>query len=862
MDFKLNRFIFLVSFFVLSFAILAQGQTGTIVGNITTENGESLPGAAVILKGTTYGTATDMNGKFTLENVPAGQENVEVRFQGYKTLNKEVSISENQTLTLNLVLEEQVYEMNEVMVTTQKREQTSIEVPVAISAMTSKSLETLNLVDFDALSDYVPGLQMQLQSPNNPGFVIRGITSDDGDSRVQPRVSVYQDGVSISRSRGAAVELFDMERVEVVKGPQGTLFGRGAQIGAVHLIQNKPTESFDADLKLHYGSYNEKLVSGFLNTPIKQGSLYNRLAFHYNERNGFVNNISGGKLNGKMAIAVRDIIRWTPGKNTTVDLIMNYQHDDYPGTAFKSMYYAPAGGDTDAWTDADLESGDSLGILRDVQGATLKVNAKLSDKWDLTSNTAYRSFYSNEMFDADGTAAPALLFKEISKSKQMSQELRFNYDDGNRFHGFAGADFFYEDGSQYVPWYTNEKSFLAFYLYLTDPTSYPAPVISGVPYTGYTDATLQGLLYYFAGLDASTGYFANASLNEYHEEAYTNYGTTKSYEVFADGTYDITEKLSATVGIRLTYEDLTGGYNSNSSSQPSYLGYFTLGSPGNILFEATNGKVSESKDYTSYVGRFVLNYMAGNNNIYASVSKGRRPGVISISSFGAALETNYLQPEIVWSYEAGMKGKALNSALNYDLSVYYYDWDHFQTSVNTDVTSSTSSETTVDAGKAHSLGLEVGARYYFSRTSNVFANYSYIDGEFNDEDSDGNPQDYAGNTFRLTPKNTFSAGLDLNFNFAQDKNSFYVRPSYTYKSKVYFEDKNTEELSQDGYGLVNLTAGFVFKRKQMYQIGFFGKNMLDEKFLIDAGNTGDKFGTPTAIAGARQVMGVELNVRF
>ncbi len=845
MSFKLTRFIFIFSLLMLITNLRAQNNNGIIMGKVMSEKSESLPGAAVIIKGTTLGTATDVNGAFKLENVPAGKVVVEVRFQGYKTFDKEVSLTQQQTLTLNITLEEQIYEMNEVMVTTQKREQTSIEVPVAISAMTSKALDNLNLVDFDALSDYVPGLQMQLQSPNNPGFVIRGITSDDGDSRVQPRVSVYQDGVSISRSRGAAVELFDMERVEVVKGPQGTLFGRGAQIGAVHLIQNKPTKNFDADLKVHYGSYNEKLLSGFLNAPIIKGSLYNRLAFHYNERDGFVNNMSGGKLNGKNVIALRDIVRWTPGKNTTVDLIMNYQHDDYPGTAFKSMYYAPEGGDTLAWTDANLEAGDSLGILRDVQGATLKINSKLSDKWDLTSTTAYRSFYSNELFDADGTVAPALLMKEVSKSTQLSQEFRFNYDDGNKFHGFAGADFFYEDGSQYVPWYTNERSFLAFYMYLYYPTVAPAPLTNGTPYY-YSDAVASAYL------------GSSISLNDYHEEAYTNYGTTESYEAFADGTYDITDKFSATVGLRLTYENLTGGYNSNSSSQPSQLGAVTYMYP-NILFYPTDGKVSVSKDYSSYVGRFVLNYMAGDNNIYASVSKGRRPGVIDIDTdlSNATLDTTFLDPEIVWSYEIGLKGKAMNSALNYDFSLYYYDWDHFQTTLTEDFDSKT-----VDAGKAHSLGLEVGGRYYFSRTSNVFANYSFINGEFNDKDADGNPQEYAGNTFRLTPKNTFSAGLDLNFNFVQDKNSFYIRPSYTYKSKVYFEDDNTEELSQDGYGLVNLTAGFVFKRKQTYQVGFFGKNMLDEKFLIDAGNTGDSFGTPTAIAGARQLMGVELSVRF
>ncbi len=838
--------------------MFGQDVAGTINGTITEANGEKLIGVTVYLKGTNQGAITNNAGEYTLENVNPGEYTLVMSMQGYAAQEKVVNVSGGSNVVIDASLEESFYELNEVVVTTQKREQTNIEVPVAISAMTSKSLESLNLVDFDALSDYIPGLQMQLQSPNNPGFVIRGITSDDGDSRVQPRVSVYQDGVSISRSRGAAVELFDMERVEVVKGPQGTLFGRGAQIGAVHLIQNKPTESFDAALKAHYGAYNDELVSGFINTPLIKGSLYNRLAFHFNQRDGFVENLSGGDLNGKKTYALRDVIRWTPGDKTTVDLILNYQNDDYPGTAFKSMYYAPAGGDTLAWTAADLEAGDSLGIKRQVGGATMHIQSALSDKLEFNSTTAYRGFYTDELFDADGTVGQALLMEEIEQSTQISQEFRFNYDDGNKFSGFFGANFFYENGSQYVPWYTNERSFFAFLAYYAAPAYVTAPIVEGAA-VQYDDATASYLL------STLTGQSISIALNDYHEEAYKNFGKTVAYEAFGDGTYDITDNLSATVGLRLTYETLTGGYDSKTTSQPSYLSALT-GMSSNILFYPTDGKVEVSKDYLSYVGRFILNYMAGNNNIYAGVSKGRRPGVIDISTdlnmylFTGeitTLDTNYLAPEIVWSYEAGTKGKFLNGALNYDLSLYYYDWSHFQTSVTEDLISKK-----IDAGKAHSIGLEAGARYYFSKTSNVFANYSYIDGKFDDEDSDGNPQEYAGNTFRLTPKNTFSAGLDLNFNFSQNKNSFYLRPSYTYKSKVYFEDDNTEELSQDAYGLVNMTAGFVFKRKQTYQIGFFGKNMLDEKFLIDAGNTGDAFGTPTAIAGGRQIMGVELRVDF
>jgi outer membrane receptor for Fe3+-dicitrate len=127
----------------------------------------------------------------------------------------------------------------EVVVTAQLRRQKLVEVPIAVTATTGAALERLGITKFDDLSLIVPGFEVQEQSANNTGFVIRGITSDSGSSQSEPRIAVFQDGVSASRNRGTYMELFDIERVEVARGPQATLFGRGALIGAVNVIQNK-----------------------------------------------------------------------------------------------------------------------------------------------------------------------------------------------------------------------------------------------------------------------------------------------------------------------------------------------------------------------------------------------------------------------------------------------------------------------------------------------------------------------------------------------------------------------------------------------------------------------------------------------
>ena len=126
-----------------------------------------------------------------------------------------------------------------IVVTAQFREQVSAAVPIAVTSYDQDFLDDLGIEKLDQLSTFVPGLQIQEQSVNNPGLVIRGITSDSGSAVIEPRVSVFQNGVSISRSRGSYVPLFDLERIEVMKGPQSTLFGRSAQIGAVHMITAK-----------------------------------------------------------------------------------------------------------------------------------------------------------------------------------------------------------------------------------------------------------------------------------------------------------------------------------------------------------------------------------------------------------------------------------------------------------------------------------------------------------------------------------------------------------------------------------------------------------------------------------------------
>lgn len=866
-----------------------------VSGRVTNEQGEALPG--VVVRCGNVNVQTDINGEFHL-NVNEGDK-LTFSYIGYYTTTKDVDNKD-----INVVMKEDSHALGEVIVTTQKKKQSSLEIPVAVSAVTGSVMEKLNLHQLDDVAQFTPGVQIQLQSPNNPGYVIRGVTSDDGEAYSQPRVSVFMDGVSTSRSRASAVELFDLERMEVAKGPQGTLFGRGAEIGGISIIRHKPVDNLSGELSMNYGSYNQRQVSGFINTPIIKGKLANRFAFDYDARDGFIKNEAGGRLNGKNALAFRNSTQWWANYDTSIRLVLDYQHDDYPGTSFHSIN--PMYGNSDPNSTANLEAGKKLGIKRNVGGALLNIDHNINHRWSFNSITGFRAFNSKERFDADGTYLPLLLCQEKGKGTQFSQEFRFNYDDKNRFSGFVGASYFYENSSQDINAKANLQYLYPAFIQKSVKASLSSQIdnVKGLlaqmlpaAYQPMVDATLAKLMSKWfpenptvdangklipqtatpdiygdlktalgaVGMDldqvlagmGDNGRTIQATLQGISakplDTAYTeqgkNYGTNQAVELYADGTLKLTKNLNFTLGVRGTYENQETGYS--SSTVPSMFGA--------VLYHPTeNGaKVMAKDSYWSWVGRAALNYMIGRNNIYASLSRGRRPGVLYFNNDPKDFET--LKPEIIYSYEAGVKGSLLQGRLNYDLCAYYYDWYNYQTSVFNATTSKYEYD---DAGRAHSLGIEASISYSPCRYLNLFGNWSYIEGKFNNKDDNGNKQRFAGNRFRLTPKNSFAVGFDLNVPTGK-KASIYFRPTYSWKSKVFFEESNEPELTQGAFGLLNFTAGYRMQPgKVYYEIGAFGKNVLDEKYVVDAGNSGRQIGFPTYVGGTRSVVGVMFKIGF
>jgi len=810
-----------------------------------------------------------------------------------------------------------------IVVTAQLREQRQIDVPFALTAYTGKFIEQQGIQEFEDLARFTPGLAVQNQSPNNPAINIRGITSDSGDAFFEPRISIYQDGVSIARPRGAYVELFDVDRVEVSKGPQSTLYGRGALIGAVNIVQSKPDlRDTYGMVRGAYGNFNYWLGEAMLNAPLGENAGI-RIAGRYKKRDGYVENLLGGEdFQSVETGAVRGSIRVKPSDRVTFDVIGNYQKDTPAGTAFKSLQFRPTDpvtgevlGGTGIQDGATLSAGTGfdggrdLGLNRNVWGVTGLAKVQINDAFTLNSITAYRQFHALEVLDADGTSLPIITAADDARSKQFSQELRLTWNDGGPVTAFVGTSYFHERGSDRTPAQFDERTVLSQIagalngggLIPGRPASDPAP-ISLFGNTLFTGALLQGVA-------AATGYALNpliaqgiaANLQPTEREEQTSFSRTSAFDIFGDVTAKVSPQFEVGAGLRWTHDDKSSGVQAEIQNGRSILGGFlgaltlpdpartqlltALAAPGaanippsifypvpifGLTFQATPGDARVDQDFKDhgFTWRGFARYEPNpDSSIYAIYARGRRPEVLSAlppAAPGNPARFQVADAETVDSFEVGAKTALLDRRLYLDGALFYYKYKNFQTTEQVGTVFITS-----NAGKADSYGLEAQVRYNASRAFSLFANYAYNHARFKSGVFDGN-------RFRLSPDHTFSAGATVGADVPGGRVDF--TPAITYQSKVFFDNDNdrpdlqtladgkivadtVQDEFQNGFALVSARLGYTFRGGQ-FRAEAFMENVLDKAYIKDAGNTGDALGMATFIPGEPRTYGLQLTARF
>ncbi|MFV0248841.1 MAG: TonB-dependent receptor, partial [Tenacibaculum sp.] len=591
-------------------------------------------------------------------------------------------------------------------------------------------------------------------------------------------------------------------------GPQGSIFGQGSLLGGISYRPNMPSENFEANISMGVGNFGENIVSGIVNTPIVEQKLLLRVGSIYNNRDGYVENTFGGKLNGQNAFAGKFYLSYNPLSSTQIKLMYDFEKNNTPANSFFT-------GLPNAYGDSDFFSGvisavpgKNLKFNRIIDLITLDVRHYFNNSLNIISISSYRDVLTSEFWNADGAAANALNFIEDDNYSQWYQELRLNYN-SQKIKGFAGISIYNEDMQAKRTNNPNEKNL--FWLFYGDKDRFINP--DGTPNNQEVVPALEGIPANLIG----------SPLTDQREEYMYTFSKNTSLDYFADLTYSITPKLKLIGGIRLTQDFVESGYRGEDNGVPATIG-FLRGSTRDYINFKVLPQQSEKGSFTSFTGRAVLQYQLNRDaNLYFSYSTGRRPPVLQYSSGGDFLK---LKAETARNFELGYKQQPLPN-LYYDLAVFYFQYSNFRT------TSQKFGEpfAGTDGGKASSYGFELSFKYNINNNLNLSANYGYNRTRYDKEDANGNKQQLAGQTFKLSPDHIFTLTSKLKTSLKKGI-ELYTIPSFNYKSRFALFNNvkpgDPDNFYQNGYGLFNLIAGLHFEQAKI-DFSVYSNNLFNKK---------------------------------
>lgn len=749
----------------------------------------------------------------------------------------------------------------EVIVTAQKRSENVQKVPISITALPERFIREVGAQSVNDLGLYTPGLETRVSQPTQPAFNIRGITTNDFGIGADPAVAVYVDGVYSGRSGAAMTAFQDVARVEVLKGPQGTLFGKNAAAGALHIVSNAPTNALEGTVNVRLGNYRRRTVEGTFNAPLTD-NLFLRVNALDNQRDGYRRNLATGKkLQDENNNGARAALLWQATDNTSATLRVEYLDVDQDSAI---GYGLLNGGDPygDAAVDAPVRealhlSGGSLTIESDLGATTL------------TSISAARAFASRNLRDEDGTAFFPLYFtsENIEDNRFVSQELRLVSDTSSKLRWTLGAMYSRERGQQDSA--LNYSTDLVDRVLLID-----AGVATGLDAyneafsTNYTAATAPAGFGWDIVLDPlgenimnwGTPLGAGQSVlgGFFPENAHADL-TSTSAAVYGDATYSLTDDTDLTVGLRYTRDEK----DFTLTVVPNQFGF-------GVVYTTTPG-VEQSKSWSNLSSRVVLSHdFAAETMGYASYATGYKAG-----GFNSTELSNPFDEEEVTNYEVGLKSTAFDRRLRFNASVFYYEYTDLQELVSVLNPDTGINEPRIRNEDAEGRGVEIETQWRVVPALILSANYAYLDTEITKfalfanetaaDDRTGQPQSSVAKQ-----KINLSADYTLALQKAGDL-SFRLGYSYVGRRKTQGLGGATPEAQalmdlyrgdlDDPY--YNVDARITFSDAlERWTVSLFGQNLTNEDYLYTLGGFAAGIGSPIADRAPPRFFGVDAAYSF
>jgi iron complex outermembrane receptor protein len=720
--------------------------------------------------------------------------------------------------------------LEEITVTARKIEESLQETPVSVTAFTGEDLAVRFVTTLDDISRITPNMSFfasAIAGKNSGQAYIRGVGQFDYILSTDPGVGVYVDGVYLARSLGNILDLVDIERVEILRGPQGTLYGKNTVGGAINVITRKPADEVEGMVEARTGSYDRIDVRANSSIPLIKDVLNAKVAFSSRNADGFGSRPLAGERPGDQdSNAIQGVLDWTPVEKLEVLVSMDYSrvreqfsyhHTEEINTAAPLVAlhnallppyderYITSDPFTDLSTGKNFNDQEIWGVSGTITwegGVTVK------------SITAYRDMDVSFGTDPDGSPEIIIDEEDRNEQNQFSQELQFSdlaFDD--RLKWVAGLYYLREDGSATFDLKAHSDLFPALealpgaFIPL-GPVVCPPPPGVPLPCAGGAGNPLNRIF----------------DLDQFN----TIDQTTDSYSAYGQGVYDFTDKLSGTYGIR--YTDEKKDFVSSSFITRSQ--FFLLApTPADDSWTDVSHRFSVDYEWTAEL----MTYVSAAKGFKSGGFNGRARAVNEVQSY---------EPEEIWSYEIGFKSEWLDRRLRVNGAGFYNDYTDLQFTLST-VVDGLQSIVVGNAAEAEMLGFELEFQAVPTERLNLTATVGYLDSEYTEVDP-GAPITTA-NKLIGAPKWTAAVGGEYSFPVG-DWGDIRLRADYSYRSKVYFDAVNTESTAQDGYGLVNLRAAFE-SASGRWSIGAGVTNATDKTYKVMGVGVLESLGFSSAIYG-------------
>lgn len=714
--------------------------------------------------------------------------------------------------SLSVPTHAQVGALEEVIVTATKTGETDLQsTPMAISSFSDEYIRARGINDVIDLANFTPGLQIS-DLNGYAQLYMRGVGSNNVFIGSDPSTTLHLDGVYLARPIGYFSEFLDIERVEVLRGPQGTLYGRNSVGGTVNIISKKPTETFSGEIRGTLGNYRQRNLEAYVSGPIVDQKVYGSLAYGRWRRNGYLDNVAGPDFEDQNAYAVRGQLYFPINDQFDVTLRADY-HDANENKAGPSKLLEPIGSPLeDAILKKHWKVAANSPNKRKLKsrGVAAEINYHFTEEIHLKSLTAYRELENENRTDADATSQDIMRSNFDLDQRQLSQEfnLAVNLD---RLALVSGLYYFKEVDRE------------------------PADILMPIP--GFA-------------------HFQRPKL------------TAESYAAFFQGEYWLTDEWSLIAGARWTTErkgySIDDFWTHSSSTDPNQ----AFNSPvvtGQAPFFSDPFAISSSKRYNAWTPKVGMQYQPRDAlMLYASATRGFKSGGFDFGSSSPEDQERGYGPEYLWSYEIGMKSQWLDDRLRLNASAFQYDYKDLQVTLYKPPINAI----TENAATARVKGIEIELTGRPHPQLDLMANIAYLDARYRKykgaESRAFGDFDASGQKLNNAPR--WATMLGARYTWMTSMGSFYVAADAHYRSTQYFTPVNqglygvSDYPAQQGeYTLVHARVGW-HSLDDSWHAALVGHNLTREEYITAAVDYGG-LASDTVIGrpGAPRMLSIQLS---